>query len=144
MTFRNCFATRFKELRLSYNISGIDMAKLLCLKSAAIITYWEKGTNIPSLNIFYDIVNLFSVNASWLLGTNETKYEESLIIKNEEEICSLINDLSLPIALKTAYQYHRNEIYTIDERTAIIVLTRASLIKSKKFLPLLIEKLNKP
>ena len=68
MKFRQTFSERFKLLRTSHQLSVKLVANLLNIKSTSNITYWEQQKNIPSLDVFDDIVYLFGVSPAWLLG----------------------------------------------------------------------------
>ena len=61
MKFRQTFSERFKLLRTSHQLSVKLVANLLNIKSTSNITYWEQQKNIPSLDVFDDIVYLFGV-----------------------------------------------------------------------------------
>ena len=39
--------------------------------NAANITNWKKGTNIPSLEVFYKLCKLLDVSADYLLGLTD-------------------------------------------------------------------------
>ena len=38
---------------------------------AANITHWKKGTNIPSLEVFYELCKILDVSADYLLGLSD-------------------------------------------------------------------------
>jgi transcriptional regulator with XRE-family HTH domain len=38
---------------------------------AANITNWKKGTNIPSLEVFYELCKILDVSADYLLGLSD-------------------------------------------------------------------------
>ena len=38
---------------------------------AANITNWKKGTNIPSLEVFYELCKILDVRADYLLGLSD-------------------------------------------------------------------------
>ncbi|MDO4755684.1 MAG: helix-turn-helix transcriptional regulator [Parabacteroides sp.] len=79
MKFRQTFSERFKMLRLSHQLSVKVVADLLNVKSTSNITYWEQQKNIPSLDVFDDIVYLFGVSPAWLLGYSDVPYDEATI-----------------------------------------------------------------
>lgn len=86
MKFRQTFSERFKLLRTSHQLSVKLVANLLNIKSTSNITYWEQQKNIPSLDVFDDIVYLFGVSPAWLLGYSDIPYDETTIEAIEEMI----------------------------------------------------------
>ena len=54
--------------------NGEEAAKEIAEKlhiDAANITNWKKGTNIPSLEVFYELCKILDVSADYLLGLSD-------------------------------------------------------------------------
>ena len=99
MFYRFFFSTRFKYLRLAHNLSGKAIVDILGIKSAALVTFWENGTNIPSLDLFNKLTMQFGVSPSWLLGYSSTPFDEDVLTHVEDFI------------LTHSHLYDNNEIY---------------------------------
>ncbi|GGG14846.1 helix-turn-helix domain-containing protein [Paenibacillus aceti] len=64
---REIFAERFKNLRLERSISQQDIASSLGV-DRSIVSHWERGTRIPSLDIAYALADYFDVSLDYLVG----------------------------------------------------------------------------
>ncbi len=64
------FAERFKELRLSKNMSARELARELGVSNTA-IHRWEKGLRYPSLEYLVAIAKYFNVTTDYLCGLED-------------------------------------------------------------------------
>ena len=130
MKFRQTFSERFKLLRTSHQLSVKLVANLLNIKSTSNITYWEQQKNIPSLDVFDDIVYLFGVSPAWLLGYSDIPYDEATIETIEEMIleeCFDYNGIAVPVIPKFPWlikeymdKKSRSKTYSLAVRANII------------------------
>ncbi|WP_110930200.1 helix-turn-helix domain-containing protein [Paenibacillus bouchesdurhonensis] len=67
---REIFAKRFKNLRLEKSISQQDIAASLGV-DRSIVSHWERGTRIPSLDIAYALADYFDVSLDYLVGRSD-------------------------------------------------------------------------
>lgn len=58
---------RLRELRKEKNLSQADLGKLIGVSKVSVSGY-EKGTRIPSLDILLLILDVFGINADYILG----------------------------------------------------------------------------
>lgn len=70
MLNRKIFAERFKNLRLEKSISQQDIAASLGV-DRSIVSHWERGTRIPSLDIAYALADYFDVSLDYLVGRSD-------------------------------------------------------------------------
>ncbi|WP_230202465.1 helix-turn-helix domain-containing protein [Paenibacillus ihumii] len=70
MLNREIFAERFKNLRLEKSISQQDIAASLGV-DRSIVSHWERGTRIPSLDIAYALADYFDVSLDYLVGRSD-------------------------------------------------------------------------
>ena len=64
---RVLFAERFKQLRLEKSVSQQDIASSLGV-DRTIVSHWERGTRIPSLEIACALADYFEVSLDYLVG----------------------------------------------------------------------------
>lgn len=64
---RVLFAERFKQLRLEKSVSQQDIASSLGV-DRTIVSHWERGTRIPSLEIACALADYFEVSVDYLVG----------------------------------------------------------------------------
>lgn len=64
---RVLFAERFKQLRLEKLVSQQDIASSLGV-DRTIVSHWERGTRIPSLEIACALADYFEVSLDYLVG----------------------------------------------------------------------------
>jgi putative transcriptional regulator len=66
--------TRIKELRARYNLTQLDLAKMVDVRRETIV-FLEKGKYNPSLKLAYDISNVFKLNIEevFIFKTGENK-----------------------------------------------------------------------
>lgn len=64
------FSTRFKQLRISKNITQDDIARQLNVSRSAIGMY-EQGKREPDFEVLISIANFFDVDLDYLLGRSD-------------------------------------------------------------------------
>lgn len=64
------FSTRFKQLRISKNITQDDIARQLNVSRSAIGMY-EQGKREPDFGVLISIANFFDVDLDYLLGHSD-------------------------------------------------------------------------
>ena len=69
------FGNRIKSLRISYNLSQVQLADQLCV-SKQTVSNWENGYIQPSIDILIRIAQFFSVSTDYLLGLDDRLYIE--------------------------------------------------------------------
>ena len=69
------FGDKVKSLRLSHNLSQVQLAEQLSV-SKQTISNWENNNILPSIEMLINISEYFSVSTDYLLELNERKYIE--------------------------------------------------------------------
>lgn len=69
------FGDKVKSLRLSHNLSQVQLAEQLSV-SKQTISNWENNNILPSIEMLISISEYFSVSTDYLLELNECKYIE--------------------------------------------------------------------
>lgn len=64
------FCERLKELRLERNISTVKLATAIGV-SNSIISRWENGLRVPSIDHLYNIAKYFGVTSDYLIGLSD-------------------------------------------------------------------------
>ena len=64
------FGQRLKEIRRESGLSQTDLATLLGVHLMT-VSRWETSANIPNIQYFLDIKNLFNVSSDYLLGLSD-------------------------------------------------------------------------
>lgn len=82
---------RLKELRKKENISQAELGKLLGITKVSVSGY-ERGTRIPGIEIFNDMLNIFNVSADYLLGR-----ELNIICEDSQNINILLASTDINI-----------------------------------------------
>lgn len=88
------FGQILKELRIEYNLTQIELSKILDC-SQSMITRWEKEECEPTESIIKKVAIYFNVSADYLLGITEidgTPYKD---IKNCTHICNNITNIKI-------------------------------------------------
>lgn len=67
---REIFAERFKNLRHVKSISQQDIASSLGV-DRTIVSHWERGTRVPSLEIACALADYFDVSLDYLVGRSD-------------------------------------------------------------------------
>lgn len=86
MPFLPIFSDRFKQLRVTYDLSLADIALFLNLNSNVVPSKWELQKNWPSTEALISISRLFGVSTDWLLGNTDQPYNEALLETIEDEL----------------------------------------------------------
>ena len=126
------FYKRMELIRTTYNLTTRELAMILNIKAPS-ITMWEKEKAQPTLFMFNRICKLFAVSSDFMLGYTDFPYNESFLLKLEDDIINyhygeqyfgshkyLVNDLHLDISYLEPKL--RIENYTQVERANIIFL----------------------
>lgn len=89
------FGDIIKELRLSYNLSQVQLAKELSV-SKQTVSNWENNNILPSIEMLIKISNYFSVSTDYLLELDHRKYLEITNLSTSElaHIQLLIKDIT--------------------------------------------------
>ncbi len=100
----NTLSRRIKELRLSRNISQVELANKLFVSKQS-VSNWENDNIMPSIDVLVKIANFFSVSTDYLLGMDNRDFLiiEGLNAKELDHIRLLINDI------KTAHNKNRSD-----------------------------------
>lgn len=61
---------KIKKLRLSYNLSQVDLAKTLGV-SKQCVSNWENDNVLPSIDMLIKLSRFFNVSSDYLLGLDE-------------------------------------------------------------------------
>lgn len=83
------FAKNLKNIREDNDVSKTDLAEILGLKSSSVISDYESGRISPSIEILYNISNLFGITTDWLIGRPDAVFSKNLIESLEEKIINL-------------------------------------------------------
>lgn len=86
--------TRIKELRKTYRISQVDLAKALGVTKQC-VSNWENDNIQPSIDMLVKIANYFHVKTDYLLGLDEKDYlyVSGLTFEQITHIQQIINDI---------------------------------------------------
>ena len=84
-----------KQLRLSRNLSQVDLAKALGVTKQS-ISNWENNNIQPSIDMLIRLAQFFSVSTDCILGLNHRKYIEisELTDRQLAHISAIIDDIS--------------------------------------------------
>lgn len=69
------FGDRIKTLRISHNLSQVQLAEQLQV-SKQTISNWENNNILPSVEMLISIAQYFSVSTDYLLELNDRDYVE--------------------------------------------------------------------
>ena len=88
------FGDIFKNLRLSYNLSQVQMAKELNV-SKQTVSNWENNNILPSIEMLVKISRFFSVSTDYLLEMESRTYLEVSGLSDTQlaHIQQIINDI---------------------------------------------------
>ena len=83
-----------RELRLSYNLSQVDLAKALGV-SKQCVSNWENDNIQPSIEMLIKLANFFHVKTDYLLGLDDENYLHisGLTTEQRAHIQLIINDI---------------------------------------------------
>jgi len=97
------FGDQFKNLRISYNKSQVDLAKVLNV-SKQTVSNWENNNIMPSIEKLREIAEYFSCSADYLLEINENSFlieTKDMSFEQIAHIQQIIKDIqSLNIQIK--------------------------------------------
>lgn len=68
----NIFGNRLRNLRISENITGVELGKVLNVTKVA-ISNWESGKRTPDQETLTKIADYFDVTTDYLLGRTDEK-----------------------------------------------------------------------
>lgn len=85
---------RIRSVRLSKNMSQVDLAKLLGVTKQS-VSNWENDNIQPSIDILIRLSNVLSVPTDYLLGLDDRRYIEVNGLSEQEisHIQQIINDI---------------------------------------------------
>lgn len=85
----NIFGNRLRNLRISENITGVELGKILNVTKVA-ISNWESGKRTPDQETLTKIADYFDVTTDYLLGRTDNK---KLTVKDEKSIQKDLKDI---------------------------------------------------
>ena len=119
----------WKLIRTAYGLTLSDVADLLNIKSKATIFRIEENRNSLSVELLNKFSRVFSVSFDWLFGVSQIPYIESYIQKNEEDLLSIIEILSLNSLSCKAIDEIPNEYLNVSLRKKHFSLSvRANIV----------------
>ena len=85
---------RIRELRSSYNMSQVELAKMLGV-SKQCVSNWENDNIQPSIEMLVKLAVFFHVKTDYLLGLDEKDYLQvsGLTVEQRSHIQLIINDI---------------------------------------------------
>ena len=88
------FGDKIKTLRLSYNLSQVQLADQLNV-SKQTVSNWENNNILPSIEMLVNISSFFSVSTDYLLELENRSYIEVTGLSNVQlaHVQQIINDI---------------------------------------------------
>lgn len=77
------FASRLKQLRTTRGLTQKELGEVLNVSQNAIYN-WETGHREPNIDIIEQIAAFFGVSASYLMGWNENKPQQTSYYLNDD------------------------------------------------------------
>lgn len=71
----NIFAVNLKNLRIEKGLNQTELAEKLFINKSMISAY-EKGTRMPSLDVLIQLTFIFNVSIDYLLGVQRNEVED--------------------------------------------------------------------
>lgn len=71
----NIFAVNLKNLRIEKGLNQTELAEKLFINKSMISAY-EKGTRMPSLDVLMQLTFIFNVSIDYLLGVQRNEVED--------------------------------------------------------------------
>ena len=71
----NIFAVNLKNLRIEKGLNQTELAEKLFINKSMISSY-EKGTRMPSLDILMQLTFIFNVSIDYMLGVQRNEVED--------------------------------------------------------------------
>ena len=93
---------RLKLLRMENGLSQGDLGRLLGVSKVSVSNY-EKGTRVPSMDVFLMIMKIFNVSADYMLGR-----EFNVVCEDEENITMILSSNDVDILREIR---HRPKLY---------------------------------
>lgn len=81
----NIFGNRLKDLRVSKNMTGVELGKVLSVTKVA-ISNWESGKRTPDHETLKKIADYFDVTTDYLLGRTDEKQPKKERFQNVNSI----------------------------------------------------------
>ena len=88
----NIFAVNLKNLRIEKGLNQTELAEKLFINKSMISSY-EKGTRMPSLDILMQLTFIFNVSIDYMLGVQRNEVED----KQKSIDVSGLNDTQIKI-----------------------------------------------
>lgn len=88
----NIFAVNLKNLRIEKGLNQTELAEKLFINKSMISAY-EKGTRMPSLDVLMQLTFIFNVSIDYLLGVQRDEVED----KQKSIDVSGLNDTQIKI-----------------------------------------------
>ena len=88
----NIFAVNLKNLRIEKGLNQTELAEKLFINKSMISSY-EKGTRMPSLDILMQLTFIFNVSIDYMLGVQRNEVED----KQKSLDISGLNDTQIKI-----------------------------------------------
>ena len=88
----NIFAVNLKNLRIEKGLNQTELAEKLFINKSMISSY-EKGTRMPSLDILMQLTFIFNVSIDYMLGVQRDNIED----KQKSLDISGLNDTQIKI-----------------------------------------------
>lgn len=88
----NIFAVNLKNLRIEKGLNQTELAEKLFINKSMISSY-EKGTRMPSLDVLMQLTFIFNVSIDYLLGVQRDEVED----KQKSIDVSGLNDTQIKI-----------------------------------------------
>lgn len=88
----NIFAVNLKNLRIEKGLNQTELAEKLFINKSMISSY-EKGTRMPSLDILMQLTFIFNVSIDYMLGVQRDNIED----KQKSIDISGLNDTQIKI-----------------------------------------------
>ncbi|MBR5858079.1 MAG: hypothetical protein IKY88_04135 [Phascolarctobacterium sp.] len=152
MLIRELFPKQFTILRNSHNLGVRDVAAILNIKSPSNISSWEQHRLIPSLDVFCDILTLFSVSSDWLLGYSDNPYNVKVISSIESSLFAETienNGVNIPLLRKVSWMTEeywnaelRSKTYSLAVRANIVFLLHIYIANQRALLARQFEREN--
>ncbi len=91
---RTMLNIKIRELRASYNMSQVELAKALGV-SKQCVSNWENDNIQPSIEMLVKLANFFHVKTDYLLGLDEKDYlyVSGLTAEQRSHVQLIINDI---------------------------------------------------
>ena len=89
---------RLKLLRKQKNISQIELAAYLNMKSSAISRY-ESGIREPDINVIIKIADFFGVSTDYLLGNSQTAKHDPAVDERTPEYMKIDKEIDREMQL---------------------------------------------